>query len=484
MRLLLAACFGVLVASAPPAGPADGTRDILMSAPSSAELRARLAAHAQAVASADRKDAGAAQYYRALSYARAGLRDSAIACYRIALDLRGSREDRIALVDELLLRRSPGDVPEAIGLLEPALHTPEAEGPTDADSYAARLGWARFLNGQPDSARQLLDPLMAGLSLDPRWRYRLARVLLEAGDPREAYPVLRPLIVASRHQDEELVAMLDSIGRRTSRATQLQQDLRRAFEARDAAERAAFQAVQGRRLRFAASDGEYVSLVSLKPPARVKPLVALVLMAPTDTIAEYGGLGTALRSAGFAVAVVEPRGSGGSATPNCPLPDTWGGREEILEACVARDLGEALDALAQSLKVDDRRYVAVGVGASAPIAVQAAERDRRIAALVLVNPHVSPVERGAMLDRLHRRQVPVYFQMGGEGFGERQLVDAYYHAGLMRRSRIADARRPGEGVLQFAADPAAGQRLASWLKEVVTAAPSPHATPPPTQRPK
>ena len=94
------------------------------------------------------------------------------------------------------------------------------------------------------------------------------------------------------------------------------------------------------------------------------------------------------------------------------------------------------------------------------------------------------IERGAMLDRLHRRQVPVYFQMGGEGFGERQLVAAYYHAGLMRRSQIADARRPGEGVLQFAADPAAGQRLASWLKEVVTAAPSPHATPPPTQRPK
>jgi dienelactone hydrolase len=481
MRLLLATCIAALAATV---GAPERTNDVLMSAPNPEELRARLAVHALAVAPTHPGDAGAAQYSRGVSFARAGLTDSAIACFRLALGTRRSREDMIALVDALLHRHSAADANDAIALLEPALNTPDADGPTAADSYAARLGWAQFLRDRPDSARRLLTPLEEGLSLDPRWRYRLARVALAAADYRRAYILLLPLLVASRHQDEELVKMMEEVGRLGGRQNDVQENVRRAFAERDRIEREAIEALPGRRVRFAASDGEYVSALSLKPPVRSKPPVALILMAAADTIADYGGLGAALRSAGYAVAIVEPRGSGGSTSPNCPLPDTWEGREEALEARVAHDLGDALDALAQSSSVDPSHCIAVGVGTSAGMAVRAADLDSRFAALVLVSPRVPEVERGAMIDQLRRKQLPAYFQLGGEGYGERALVDAYYRAGLLRGSRVSEARRPGRGVAQFVADPTASLRLVSWLKETQGAGAARRATRPSTPRRK
>src|SRR5437016_2126440 len=118
----LAALFLALplvLRAAPTAAPVS-VDQILMQAPSPSDLRARQLRNAIQAAARRPADAGESFYYRGLSFERDGLADSAIACYRRALALRGADEERLALVDVLTRLRDPASLSEAVTLLEQA----------------------------------------------------------------------------------------------------------------------------------------------------------------------------------------------------------------------------------------------------------------------------------------------------------------------------------------------------------------------------
>src|SRR5207253_11440249 len=100
-------------------------------------------------------DAGESFYYRGLSFERDGLADSAIACYRRALPLRGADEERLALVDVLTRLRDPASLSEAVTLLEQARPRVATDDQTLLVAYDARLAWALTLAGHADSSDAL-----------------------------------------------------------------------------------------------------------------------------------------------------------------------------------------------------------------------------------------------------------------------------------------------------------------------------------------
>jgi dienelactone hydrolase len=467
MRLRAGRCAGLflllaLAAFARAARAEATTESILYGTSGSETLRARLAQHA--AAAADPADAALAWLRRGESFARAALPDSAIASFRRAA-AAGELAATPALIDALLRRRAAGDVAESIRLLESEIAGREAGGDPSATGYRARLAWAVHLDGRSSEADEQLRPLATVLGSNPKWRYRLARIALAAGDPRRAYDLVRPLLVQTRRQDAELVTMLGEIGSQTGRQRLVEDDVARSIGRHDALEAAAMTSLRARRVRFPARDGEFVSAILFEPPARRRPVPAIVAMAPGDSIAPYDSLVTRLREAGFVVAVVEPRGTGWSVSENCPSPDTWEGREELLQSRVATDLLDALAALRAEAQADTTRALAIGVGAMAPALVEAADLEARFTALVLVSPSVAWVDRGAALDRLRRLQLPLFLQVGPEDQLERAFLDSLYRASPERESRVSEARAVGSGVTQFGREPGSCTRLVRWATE-------------------
>jgi dienelactone hydrolase len=477
---LALACGVALVLAAvradaqPPASP---TAAVLYSSATQVQLRARLDSLARATAATTPLEAGLALHYRGESFERGGQRDSAIACFQRALDLRGDHEDRLSLTDALLRRHHGRDATTALGVLKTGIANTQGESGELALAYQARSGWATFLAGDTAAALVQLKPLEPRLSRSQEWRYRLARVTLAAGDPHHAYDLLLPLLIASRHQDAELVEMLNTIGAKTGRGSALDGDVARNLGARDQIERTAITSMGGRRVTFPASDGSYLGGVLVADSGPAKRRAAIVLVAPGDTIADYDTLSVSLRRAGFAVMLVDVRGSGASVSPVCSLPDTWEGRQQALEERVAHDVRDALRALRTTFSVDSTRVIAIGIGMTASIVVQAAEIERRIAALVLVSPSVPEVERGQMLARMRSVQRPTFFQVGPEDqLASGAMIDSLLQASPRGASRLADARAVGGGVRQFGSDPKITPRLVGWLNETVPASgPAPRA---------
>jgi dienelactone hydrolase len=472
VKLVLACGVALVLAAAradaqPPASP---TTAVLYSSGTQARLRARLDSLARAIGPTAPAEAGQALHYRGESFERGGQRDSAIACYQRALELRGDHEDRLSLADALLRRHRGRDASTALGVLKPGMTSLQGESGELGLAYQARSGWATFLAGDTASALAQLKPLETRLSRSQEWRYRLARVTLAAGDPHHAYDLLLPLLMASRHQDPELVDMLNTIGTQTGRGSALDGDLARNLGARDQIERAAITSMGGRRVTFPASDGAYLGAVIVADAGTAKRRAAIVLVAPGDTIADYDTLSVSLKRAGFAVMLVDVRGSGASVSPMCALPDTWEGRQHALAERVAHDVRDALRALRTAILIDSTRVVAIGVGATVPIVIQAAEIERRIAALVLVSPSVPEVERGETLARVRGLQRPTFFQVGPEDqLASGAMIDSLFQASPRGTSRLADARAVGSGVRQFGSDPKITPRLVGWINETIPA---------------
>jgi hypothetical protein len=174
------------------------------------------------------------------------------------------------------------------------------------------------------------------------------------------------------------------------------------------------------------------------------------------------------------------RGSGWSVAPACPSPDTWWGREDQLERLTARDAVQALRRLAAEASVDTSSYLVAGVGRTAAIAVQTAELDRRVKALLLLSPKPEPVSRGPMRARLARLQLPAYFLSGAADQRDFPVTDALYQAGNRRLSRVTEVRSAAQGARLFRHDPAQAERFIGWLKETFPPAASkstPRSTP-------
>ena len=454
-------------AANPAAAPPVTAEKILMQAASPSDLRARLLQNAVQAAATRPADAGESYYYRGLSFERGGIADSAIASYRRALALRGADEDRLALVDILTRRRDPGSLSEAVALLEETRPRVATDNQIMLVAYNARLAWALTLAGHADSSEALTRPYERELTGRADWRFRMARAAVGTGDDVRAFRLLLPLAVASREQDEEVMKLLREIAERMRTSSRLDGELMRDIGRRDAIEMEALAPMKGRRISFLGRDGFRLGGVYALPEGKPPFRAAIVIVASGDTIADYDSLGVALTGAGYAPLFLDPRGWGWSLSPACPSPDTWAGREDQLGRLVARDVRSALTELAARIPVDTLHYVVGGVGSMAAIAVEAADTDHRVGALLLISPRPAPVERGAMRERLARLQIPTFYQVGPEDRRDEAITDAFYQAGNRPFSRIADARLVGSGARQYRHDPAVRQRLIRWLDETL-----------------
>ncbi len=470
-----------LVPAVPAQAPTRGdpVDAVLLSAATPDILQARLLAFAAQAASGA---ASRAAYFRGLSFERAARPDSAIACYRRSA-AGGDAAALTALVDALLRRRAEGDVAEATAALEKLQTSDEGAGERSRHPDPARLGWAYVLSGQAKQGLELLKPLESRLTEDLAWCYRFGRAYLDAGDPRRALGYLTVLNTAARGQDREISSLLERVTARTGSSGQIQEIAKRQLEQHDEAETPLLRRLGGRRVRLLASDGAFVGGAvfadsTAKRPARA----ALVLAGLGDELRDVDSLTAALRAGGFAVFLLDPRGSGWSVAPEFSLPDTWEGRQDALAGRVARDLHDALHAFPRIARVDTMRVLLVGIGAMAPIVVAAAAEEPHIAALALLDPWTSPVDRGATLAAAARVRAPAYLHVGVPGRGEATFVDLLFHRLPEGKSRLVESTAMDGGAAAFGSRPDVTPRFVRWLDETFSAGSGrrapPRATPP------
>ena len=428
-------------------------------------LRPRLFAFADSVAGSQPRLASEALSIAGQSFARHGELDSAVTCYTRAVAFDGGEKRRLELAEAMLARLGPGDAQRARDVLRPVQPiTPELPDPSQAVTQGL-FAWALFLSGQPDSAARLLAPAEPWLSTQQEWRYRLACVSDQREEWIRVQLLLTPLGVASRTYDRDVMDLLSTSADKLNAARRLKPMLAREIHNRDLIEQALIDDLGGRRIAFRAPDGFPLAGTVLAPPRAPHARMAVVVVAPGDTLALYDSLAVGLRHLGLAVILLDPRGSGRSVGPSCPLPGAWRGRESAMVDAVAGDVAVAATALAREVGADSTQYLAVGVGTTGPIAVAAAVKDPRVRLMMLVSPTASPCERGALRAAVAAWKRPIYFQTAGEDLSAADLIDLLYRATDMRVCRVAESDRPGTRAKLFRRDPQIMARFKQWMTE-------------------
>jgi dienelactone hydrolase len=455
--------------------------EMLFAAPNGTALRACLLAYADTVAARDSLEAARALAYGGTSFSRDGEPDSAVALYQRAFDLDGRPERRIALAEALVARLAKGDAERAREILRGIQPSNWMEPDVTETTRQGLFGWAHYLAGRADSAALLLAPVEPWLSAHQEWRYRMACVALERSDWARAFALLTPLAVASRNSDSDVAEMLRVSTTKMNAGRHLQTWLLQEIRKRDQMEDELLAELGARRVSFTASDNFRLAGMLLTPSTHRRPRAAVLLLTPEDTLTYYDSLAVGLRRMGLAVMLLELRGSGRSVGPTCPLSGAWKGRETQMRMRSAADVRAAVTAMAREAKVDTSRYLVIGVGATAPIAVEAARLDPRVGVLLLVSPDPSPVDRGPMRATLAAVRRPVYFQTGPEEFTTWPVVDSLYRACDQRASRIADTDDYGTHAKLFRRSPKILERFRRWLEESWPT-PAPRATRPSTPR--
>jgi pimeloyl-ACP methyl ester carboxylesterase len=441
---------------------------ILLEARSRPAVRAMLVGYAREVETTRPGDAASALGYAAQGYVRAGRVDSALACYQKAMSLTNSVDLTLAAVDLRLQRGTDDDVRAAAGWLRPRIAgtPPGAYGHADV---VARAMWLHHLEGAADSAARDLDEISRPFAFDDAWTLRAARVALEdARDPTRAFQMLLPLEIRARSQDpavhEWFQRAATALG---GSAESVQGILDAALRQRDGLEDDVVMRLGGRRVAFRGADDFPLGGVFLPPHPGRRAHPAVVISAG-DTLVHYDSLLVHLKNAGFAVLVLDPRGHGRSRGPTCGSPLAWRGRENLVEAQVAGDVAAAVRAIGAQTKIDASAVLVVGSGAMSFVAVQAAEADSRVKAVVLASAEPARVDRGPMLAAVARLQRPLFLQIAPEDLVDLYyFTDALYQAGDRRRSRVSNAKSPGRYAEQFRNDPKSGQRLEQWLADVL-----------------
>jgi tetratricopeptide (TPR) repeat protein len=464
LGLVVACLLGVALPTSARATPLE---DLLLAAGSTAELRASLLRYAETAR--DSLEQGEAHYYLGVSYERAGMADSAILAYEVAVARRNSDQDRKALVDALLRRRGPQDAQRSLAISARPARDVIGEPARSQAEWDGRKAWALYLAGQGDSAVKLIRKAEywlshAGNPLQRQWRYRIGVLEQDHGDVQRATQVLGLLAVESRFTDKSLMRDLeDALGKAGNRKM-IELAMRQHLVESDLAEKAVLDSLGASRVFFTAADG--ASLSGIVFASKARKARAVVALTPPDTPVEmYDSLAVGLRRAGYSLILLDARGSGGSVSVSTPLPETWAGREESLQSMVADDVGPALRALAKVASVDTTRYLLVGLGPTAPIAVERATKDRRARMLMLIGPEAAPSDRGIMRARIAKMQRPVLFQIPSRDAGTMPFVEALYEAGNTRGSRIADSEMAGAGAQVFHYDATALPRLRRWLDD-------------------
>jgi len=462
----------ILAATAllPPAaaGASAAVEALLLQADRPTTLRARLFAHADSAP--DSAARGEALLLAGVSYERDGEPDSAIACYEKAIALRGEGAERDALAEALCLRGRPGDADRAIETLVPLVERGREDLQREAADAKGLIAWAHYVAGRGDTALARMRAQQWWLlhNFNPRqraWRYRLGLLELERGDPQRSISLLSPLALDSRFKDSDVMGILRDAAQKAGMLANLEFSLRTQLRRFDEVESAGTEAVRGRPASFTGTDGFPLGGVTLAPAVQARARAAIVLVPHGEFHDAFDSLATGLRRAGYAVMLLDVRGWGASVAPDCPLPETWRGRESLMIDAAARDVVPALRALAGVARIDTTRYVIVGPGMAAPIAAVAAAQDARARILVFLSPDPSPVDRGPLRARLAELRRPVFFMVPSTDGRTLPLVEALYEAVDPRASRIVESDRIGSGARVFNHDPAALPRLTRWLDE-------------------
>lgn len=458
--------LAVLLAS--PAGASDAVDALLLRGGSATQLRALLFQHA-AIAS-DSAQQGEALFRAGQSFERDDRPDSAIGCYQEAVAHHGGPRARDALVDVLLRRRGPDDPARALELIgtRPGQET-DLSG-SDAAEGEGRRAWALYLAGQGDSALRLMRRnehwlLSPGNPFERGWRYRLALLEQDHGDLRRATSMLALLAVESRFKDADVLGDLKDAASRLGAGPSIQATMGRQRRESDQAEKIVLDSMSARRVSFSGADGFPLSGIVFAPPGGGRSRAVVALSPPDEIVEHFDSLAIGLRRAGYALMLLDVRGSGFSVDSRVPLPETWRGRETQLQSDVARDVAPALRALARATRVDTTRFLVVGLGPTAPIAVEAATLDRRIRCLLLVSPEPAPTDRGIMRARLAGLRRPTFFQILAGEAATIPLAEALYQAAGPRTSRISDSEVGMGGAQSFHYDRSALPRFIRWLNE-------------------
>lgn len=390
-----------------------------------------------------------------------GQGDSAIVCYRRAVERRGAAEELLRAMDALFRRAARGDAEECLRLAD---RIGAAPGGSDLDKRT-RQAWAWHLNGRSEEAWKVFSRIDRALSQDPLWLLRMGQVAFHQGQDFKAYGYLHSVCMASRGASDEarkhVIQVLDRLGTSAHFDDELAYQLGRRAVPYDAY----VKGFGARRIRFSGRDRAPLGGALFAPDGSRRLPGVVALIAPDDSLPSWDSLGVRLREAGFAALFVDGRGSRTSISPNCPLPAAWAGRRGAMTRLTAEDASEGFRALGLAARVDTTRYTLIAAGTSVYAALLAAEADPRIESLVLVSPEPERFERGPAIEIARRIRVPIFFVQSRLDRLNGQWLDPLYRAAPGGVSRVADETRGGPGPDALRSDAIATERLTRWLRE-------------------
>lgn len=485
----VAAVLAVPAALPPAALAADVPLDSVLARHAVPEqLRAALAAWADERSATDPEASGEALYWAGESWFRAGARDSAILAWERAWARRRGAPEGEALIEARLARQGPDDLDRARTLIAARLEQTKLGVGGDPATVWGQLAWWQHLSGRPDSATALFKRyerrlLMPGNPMEHVWMLRIAKAEAAHDNRMQALERLMPLAARSMLKDRTLLDLISDLspGGAERAMPILRNELRMMIEDRAAQ----LQAMGAREILFRGADDFPVSAIVIAPPGKGRKRAAVGLVNPDEPFEGWDSLAAGLRRANTALILVEARGSGRSKDVDIPSPESWRGNERFVEGLVAGDLSLAIRALADSVPVDTSRVLVIAALGGATAAIDAAARDPRVQALLLVSPNPSPVDRGRAIARLAERGLPAYIANASTDVNLYWMStsDLLLHASEPGISRISDSKHMGPGVMLFRNDPEAMPRFRRWLDEW-WARPAPKAGARPTRSPR
>ena len=454
---------GLLLASAASAyTPPTRVQNILHTAPSRDLLRQQLRAYADSVGREAPIEAGEAWRFLADSYARAGETDSALAIAERAIELRGDVEERVLTADLLLERSREGDLARVSELLAGA-RMQVADGPAARRApISMRMAWALQRMGRAREAADLAAEDLAWIAASPAWALRLAPSLETLPARRRPWRTLLDAAVHARGRDSSLVRIAERAA--AAAAPESAALLRDRVAAMHRAEQAFAEARGGRLAGWTAGSAVW----HLPPVGAARGRVLLVLPSSVPSIVEADSLLRMLHGLQLEVLAVS-----GVAVP--PEVGASGIGRERAERALAAELRTLLGPASGRA----RPVVVMSGEELAWPAVQAACEPAAAAALVLLTPWPSVIDRGPLAHLLEASGVPLFIQTAPEAILGNEYADRLAAQLPMRQVRVADGLARGLGVVMLRQDPAALRRLRAWMDEALK---SPHATPPRRRR--
>jgi len=445
------------------------TDSVCLEARTPEELRQRLQDLARQRVGRYPTIAADAYYIIGRSWNEGGERDSALAWLQRSVALRGGVPERAALADIWLASGDAAAAGRALDLLRGYASTSGGGTSRQQSAVRARLGWAHFLAGHPDSALTFLSTSVPTLKAD-EWTIRWAQAELDGGDAQKCSELLLDLVAHGPLLDPNASRLLEASVAQTGSYSAVEAEIDRRLQAWRAKEESTMKDWRAEAAAWNAPDGFRLHGTVLPRRGKGRRPGVLVLRDFTSPLEAYDSLVTGLNRQGYAVLLMEPRGMGRSRDTTMCAPYAWWGREERMRDVVAADVASGLTVLGAQPLADSTAMVVVGSRETAAIVTAAAARDPRVKGVVLITPRPSTTQVGPLRAATERLRAPCYFQTAPEEFDYTAALDALYRATDPKRSRLVDCKSAGSGPELFQRDARVRTLLGDWLRETLAAA--------------